>query len=1183
MRTSTAEHIRNFNRMSQKNLVSPAGRVNKNDSSSPTDRTVAETPSPGGKDMFSPDTVKVKVVEESPKPEGQPDFESVWNADSKKKVDTRDRLNKNKRAVSITGRKSSFHARYLNQIMNGDSTPEREPVPAKDNERTKAPVPFLSTGSPIESSTVKREAKSFKTQEEDSRSPSLKDEIALAQKLGMAETLATVPESAQRALMMKSISPSSALNTSHFVASPSNTVEMTSVPLSPVEDMKPLRPHSLFQSSENNKFNPSYDKIDEILDRKDSDHVQYRYKANERKSFKASGVKNEVEEESDLPFDCTVENMNDLQSLEEGKSFRKMRNMLYRKFLRNDIGPSAGNAVKKECRGTSDLDPNHIVRTLRDDSVRPSETKASFGGSKKDKFEDETFSPRGYNAANKIYEESEPIEYTIHHTIDRDESSKRDKKSSSEKKGRSGLRTCLYMFLLVLLLIVGVLAGLVAGGKLNFWSKEDSIQESNQESFETSVEKAEEEPTVSFSEPLEEIPIEEATLEPTFIPTEVIILDESNVFEGSKTVACSNAVPLTEMDRPYYGSNWKAFWDASIDTCGDQMSTGYAVWYSFSTNSSKLVQASTCDNADFDTQLTVMSGSCEATTCVSFNDQACGDQSLVTWYAEANTTYYIMVHGFREASGTFGLTLSEAFQNDQRYNATKLEDGTVVAGTTAGANSTEMPPECGNVDLSGDGVWYEIENVAGFYKAELLLGYTEFSGQVAVYRTLASSNLDSDELICDRGSSTGSVIWLAEATQKYYIYVIGKNETAGDFDLFVGRNKDASCTFATRVDPNSVGFLASTRYENPQNVESCGYTGYHTAPGLWFSVVGTGEMLEASTCGSSLDLDTQISVFGNSCDTMECIGGTGQDIPCGDNGSVSWQTEFGEVYNIYVSGRSSRVGDFVLNINEVPVADGFTCDGSLPVDIGTTYVKSNITSAPSDSVELCNGERAVRGVWHKFVGTGMTMKFSACNNGTDFDARLSLFTGSCGGLSCVAHTESVCGENDEILATTHVGMDYYLFVHGSDSVSIGNYHLTIEEEQINDSCATSSSLELTGSPQYFGSTLSASNSTAIGCSGEPAADSGGLWYSFVGTGEPIILSTCTDETDFSTDIRVYTGICSEFVCVPDISITKCGDQSMISFLSTIDEIYYARVGGVNASEAGSFILDVNPRSKFFGA
>jgi hypothetical protein len=592
-----------------------------------------------------------------------------------------------------------------------------------------------------------------------------------------------------------------------------------------------------------------------------------------------------------------------------------------------------------------------------------------------------------------------------------------------------------------------------------------------------------------------------------------------------------------------------------------------------------LVEASTCNNADFDTQITVMSGSCGETTCVSFNDQACGDQSLVTWYAEANTTYYIMVHGFREASGTFGLTLSEASQNDQCGNAMSLQSEAVVAGTTAGANTLGKPPNCGDVDISSDGVWYNVGNVSGFYKAELLHGYTDFEGQIAVYRSMDNAGCTS--LVCDRGSPTGSVTWLAEATDSYYLYVTGNNGTSGDFDLFLGRNKDNSCLFGTRLDANNFGFLASTEYENPQNVESCGYTGYHTAPGLWFSVMGTGEMLEASTCGTLLDLDTQISVFGNSCDTLECIGGTGQDLPCGDNGSVKWKSERGEVYNIYVSGRASRVGDFVLTINEVPAADGFTCDGSLPLELGSTSYQSNTTIAPSESVDLCTGSSAVRGVWHKFKGTGMTMKLSVCNDGTDFNARLSLFTGSCNGLSCVAYTQSTCGDNDEILVTTHVGMDYYLFVHGRDSVSIGNYHLTIEETTINDSCAMSSFLELEGSPQYFGSTLSAGNSTALGCSGEVASESVALWYTFVGTGESVTLSTCSSQTNFNTDIRIFSGSCSDFGCVSDITESDCDGKSMVSFQSAKDEIYYARIGGTNATDAGNFVLEVNPGSRFF--
>merc|ERR1711865_437396 len=140
--------------------------------------------------------------------------------------------------------------------------------------------------------------------------------------------------------------------------------------------------------------------------------------------------------------------------------------------------------------------------------------------------------------------------------------------------------------------------------------------------------------------------------------------------------------------------------------------------------------------------------------------------------------------------------------------------------------------------------------------------------------------------------------------------------------------------------------------------------------------MGSSGILEASTCGSLTDLDTQVSVFGGDCDSLECIGGTGQDYPCGDNGSVSWKTEIEKIYHIYVSGRSSRVGDFVLNINDIPMLDGYTCDGSLLLENESISVQSNTTIAPSEPIALCDGTRAVRGIWHSFVGTGKAMNIS---------------------------------------------------------------------------------------------------------------------------------------------------------------------------------------------------------------
>jgi len=1293
-------------------LVSPEGKTNNkgngnNDSASPVDdKTVAETPSPGGTGFFSPETLQVKILpatnsnnnkkkrhvpfDESPSKdkgtlfdeksrEVRQDFESIWDTrDEEQNYDVDSSI-----IINNSEKKSPPHMRQLTQIMH-----DIFPSPARESEDNKtrmaAPLPFVSPGTSVPSSfspststdeltllphspstraykptddtlsgesspTAQKQGFLSTISENNKFSLSLSEQIALAQKLGMAERLACVPKSQQyliqrpdntsylnkssqdedaKELSMRSSTstPPPEVDVLQFVPSPASgtyPVQLMSLPSyvakeeestkAGAADVSAIKPHSLFQSlakndyDHNNNNSRSFDKIDRILSREiaaaaaDATIESELYTTFNQDSFKmeetpedepgaliptpyskvVAGVtpnKEAEQEDTELPFDCAgdsdmystanISHMDESRSLhylEEGKScVEKSKRVNIRKIIRNPNGTIAGITVEKGHMGASVMSPGKVMWSLRDQSsLNPSEIMDEFEDNKsmQESFLDEPLASLTLaSGGDKSFGLNRSLIESPRFPIsDGSPGKKKNESSSEDKKGRrSCIWTGLHICTLIVLVVCGVFAGLFASGKASFWSNNSAEGSSS--------------PAV----------IGNATVSPTKM--------ESNIFEGSEIVACGNAIPITEMDRAYYGSNWKAFWDETIDTCGDQMSTGYAVWYSFTTNSSKLVEVSTCNNADFDTQITVMSGLCSEPTCVSYNDQACGDQSLVTWYAEAFTTYYVMVHGYREASGTFGLTMTEVTHNDQCVDAVGLDPESTAAGTTAGvANSLEQLPQCGDVDLSGNGVWYVVGNVTGFYRAEILQGYTDFSGQVSVYRSMDDVDLGCEALICEKGSSTGSVMWLAEAKDTYYVYVNGKDGTTGDFDLFLGQNKASSCNFGTRIDPNSVGYLASTKASNPQNVESCGYTGYHTAPGLWFSVEGTGDILEVSTCGSLIDLDTQISVFGNGCDSLECIGGTGQDYPCGDNGSVSWKTEIEEIYQIYVSGRSSRVGDFVLNVNDVPVQDGYTCDGSLPLDLGSTSIESSTIKAPSEPVDLCYGNSSVRGFWHSFVGTGKAMRISVCNEKTDFDARVSMFTGSCDGLSCVAHTGSRCGKNDEILVTTHAGVTYNLFVHGPDSFTIGNYVLTIDEAEINDSCETASILDLTSSAQqYFGSTLSASNSTAIGCSGseELISVSPALWYTFSGTGKVVTFSTCSYLTNFSTDVRIFSGSCSELDCVSNVenikANTDCGQRSGISFQSISDEVYYARIGGNYANDTGNFVMEVNPTSPFFG-
>jgi hypothetical protein len=107
-----------------------------------------------------------------------------------------------------------------------------------------------------------------------------------------------------------------------------------------------------------------------------------------------------------------------------------------------------------------------------------------------------------------------------------------------------------------------------------------------------------------------------------------------------------------------------------------------------------------------------------------------------------------------------------------------------------------------------------------------------------------------------------------------------------------------------------------------------------TAPGVWYTVEGTGNTMTASTCigGGDANYDTKISVYCADCEVKECIGGNDDDFPnCGTAflSTFSWPTQAGATYNVLVHGFSSQTGDFDLAILDdgVPATGANDCDG----------------------------------------------------------------------------------------------------------------------------------------------------------------------------------------------------------------------------------------------------------------
>ena len=118
---------------------------------------------------------------------------------------------------------------------------------------------------------------------------------------------------------------------------------------------------------------------------------------------------------------------------------------------------------------------------------------------------------------------------------------------------------------------------------------------------------------------------------------------------------CSNAIPLG-CGSSIAGTTVLATFD-NVGTCTTS-NTAPGVWYTVS-GTGLPVTVSTCAGASYDTKISVFRGSCGTLTCVGGNDDSCGLRSQVTFNSVAGETYYVLVHGFSAATGTFTLTTSQ--------------------------------------------------------------------------------------------------------------------------------------------------------------------------------------------------------------------------------------------------------------------------------------------------------------------------------------------------------------------------------------------------------------------------------------------------------------------------------------------------------------------------------------------
>jgi hypothetical protein len=287
--------------------------------------------------------------------------------------------------------------------------------------------------------------------------------------------------------------------------------------------------------------------------------------------------------------------------------------------------------------------------------------------------------------------------------------------------------------------------------------------------------------------------------------------------------SCSSATPIFDGVTP--GTNVGS--TTGPDPVGNCGAMGQDVWYAYTSSCTGTVTASFCGagNATYDTVLAAWSGTCSCLAELTCNDDFCGLQSEITFFANAGVVYYISVGGFGGNTGTFNLNLfctpgpppPPPPANDTCSTAIFVTEGVVTPGTNVGAT---VGSACGGSDPSvtncgfnnGADVWYTIVPVcSGTYTATTCVNGTSYDTVLGIWDgTLGCAGLTPlacNDDNCSLGTQflSSTVTWSATAGSVYYISVSGYFGATGTFNLLVSSGAGLTLTFQT-PGPGALGY-----------------------------------------------------------------------------------------------------------------------------------------------------------------------------------------------------------------------------------------------------------------------------------------------------------------------------------------------------------------------------------------
>nr|WP_321236558.1 T9SS type A sorting domain-containing protein [uncultured Psychroserpens sp.] len=348
------------------------------------------------------------------------------------------------------------------------------------------------------------------------------------------------------------------------------------------------------------------------------------------------------------------------------------------------------------------------------------------------------------------------------------------------------------------------------------------------------------------------------------------------------------------------------------------------------------------------------------------------------------------------------------------------------------------------------------------------------------------------------------------------------NDDLANAETITCGNSYTGDTTAATIDEADAPDVATVEDDTPADTDS---------PNVWYSFMGTGDIVTLSTCGAG-SFDTELFVFTGTSGALTCID-DGYD-ECGSGDGFAAETTFtsvaGTQYWISVEGWNvTTVGAFGLSVTCVAPP---TC---VPPTIDSSAV-----------VETCNPD-----------GTGT---FTVAIEVSDAGDAGSVFSDGTDTFPVVAGTVTTGTYNSGDSVTIEL-----IAVDEDCSSTVGTFDFTCPPPAPdNDTCATAT-------PIACDETI---NSTSVGGTGDQEGSgcsigNNGVWFTFTGTGGDM---TLTSTASFDHEMAISSGACGALVNV------GCDDGSVgeetFTFESVLDETYYVYIAHYASGNTTTGTIDL---------